>query len=110
MHQVATLPGRSRFAWDEDRRIPLLPNHSLQPAAPYVGPGMDDDVCTQVSAPGCQRSEENPQHADHDHIDPALIGVKQTKHHTLRHHCHDDVSTQGMKLLLQESSKSEKRW
>src|SRR5690242_13881685 len=61
---------------------------------------MDDNVCAQVPAPRSQYSKQNSEHADHDHIFPTLIEMKQTKHYPLPQHSLYNAPGQGMKLPL----------
>src|SRR5271169_1470517 len=61
---------------------------------------MDDDVCAQVPAPCGQRSKQDSKHADHDHILPTLIEVKETEHNSLSQYGCRKASGQRMKLLL----------
>lgn len=71
-------PGRPRL-----QRNASSPDYELEPALPYVAPGVGNDVNAQVSAPCCQRAVQNAEHADHDNISPALVRVKQPENHSL---------------------------
>src|SRR5579864_622689 len=79
----------------------LTSKQLFHPAFPYVGPGVGDDVCTQVPAPCGERSVKDTECADHYDLFPTLIAMHESEEETLPDdRCHN-ASCQGMELALQ---------